>query len=322
MKEKYALVTGGAGFIGSNLTRALLIKGINVVVYDNFSTGSRKNLPEDQGGKLTIIEGNILDLKKLTRIMEGIEVVFHNAARVTIRDSLDNFLEDAETNLMGTINVIKASVDKKVKKFIFASSMAVYGDKESPAKEEDVLKPIVPYGLSKRAAEEYCLYANERYGLNAVILRYFNTYGQNQAISSNVGVINSFIDQLLRGESLTIFGDGDQVRDFVHVDDVVRANLLVLEKEMEAEVFNIGTGRGISINELARHLREKIKTDVKIEHGGSVVSEARYSVADITKAQRGLGYRPRIKLEEGIERTIKWIRENTRRVDQLWNQKL
>lgn len=309
-KEGRVLVTGGAGFIGSNLVKALLEKGMYVVVYDDLSTGRAENLPKDVRGRLRITEGDILDREKLREVMEGIEVVFHNAARVTIRDSLDKPFEDAEINVMGTISVIQASIERKVKKLIFASSMAVYGEKEGLSREKDLLKPTTPYGISKRTAEEYCLYASKRHALRTIILRYFNTYGPNQRISPDVGVITTFIDRLLKKESLTVFGGGNQVRDFVHVDDIVRANLLVLEREIEGGIFNIGTGRGISINDLAKYLGKMMDRDIEIRHEGVTKYETRYAVADISRARERLRYSPKVNLEKGIKKMIEWMRDS------------
>ena len=304
MEYKTALVTGGAGFIGSHIVEELLKDGLRVVVYDNFSMGKEENLPKSN--RLKIVKGDILDLNKLNDAMKGIDIVFHEAAKVTIRNSVSNFLEDAETNILGTLNVIKCIVNNKVKKMVYASSMAVYGEKNSPLEETDVPNPMSPYGISKHASERYCMNASKDFGFECICLRYFNTYGQRQTLTPYVGVITIFINKILNKESPIIFGDGNQVRDFIYVKDVVQANLLAMNKSVNGEVFNIGTGKGTTVNEIADILRNKINPGIEIKYEPARLEELKYSVADISKAKKMLGFEPKGFIEEKIDDVIEY----------------
>ena len=215
---KRALVTGGAGFIGSHLARALLKEHIEVVVLDNLSMGKIENVPEGA----EFICGDVRSKDDTIRALHGVDIVFHEAARVSIRSSVEHFHDDAENNLMGTINLLRCCQADKVKKIIFASSMAVYADCKGPIPivEDYTTEPISPYGISKLASEKYCMRFSEFTGIDCHVLRYFNTYGTGQTLSPYVGVITIFINRLLDGEPPIIFGDGEQKRDFIHVGDI------------------------------------------------------------------------------------------------------
>jgi len=220
---KRALVTGGAGFIGSHLSRALLKEGLEVTILDNLSVGKKENIP----GGCKFIHGDIRSIKDVKGALEGIDIVFHEAARVSIRSSVAMFYEDAEHNILGTLNVLKCCMKSSVKKIVYASSMAVFADCDSPRQinEEYPKEPLSPYGISKLASEKYCYQFSYDTGIHCHVLRYFNTYGVGQTLSPYVGVITIFINRLIEGKPPVIFGDGEQRRDFVHVSDIVSANI-------------------------------------------------------------------------------------------------
>lgn len=305
MTFKNSLVTGGAGFIGSHLSRALLEKGLKVTIVDNLSTGKIENVPDGAA----FFKGDILD-NNLRKILDehNIDIIFHQAARVSIRDSMANFAEDAKTNIMGTANTLSSCAGSNVKKFIYASSMAVYADceKPEPIAEDYILEPISPYGISKLAAEKYCLLLAKKMGISCTILRYFNTYGIGQQYTPYVGVITIFINRLLQGLPIQIFGDGQQRRDFIHVSDVVNANILAMEKDCDSNTFNIGTGKATSVNELAEIVRKKINLAAEIRHIDEHKGELKNSIADITKAKYNLGFLPQETFEDAIDEIIEW----------------
>lgn len=309
MKYKKAMVTGGAGFIGSYIAAELLKKGIETLVLDNFYMGKKNNIPS--GAKL--IEVDCLDREALDKALSGVDVVFHEAARVSIRNSVNDFYSDAEVNIMGTVNVLESVIKNKVKKLIYASSMAVYGDaKHLPIKESDTLEPLSPYGISKLASEKYCLRMAKLFGFEAIALRYFNTYGPRQTLTPYVGVVTIFINRLLENKPPVIFGDGEQVRDFVSVEDVAVANILAMESDITGEVFNIGTGKSKNVKDIAALLIERIRPGIKPERGPMQPGEPGSSVADITRARQFLKFTPRYELEDKIEEIIKWNRINFR----------
>ena len=300
------LVTGGAGFIGSHLVEALLEKGYAVHVIDDLSMGKRENVPSEA----RFYKGNILDAPLVEQALEGVDKVVHLAARVAIRDSLAHFCEDAQTNLMGTLQVLHQACKRKVKKFIFASSMAVYGDSRlpDPVSETSAQDPISPYGLSKLAAEKYVHLLARQFDLPAICLRYFNVFGPRQTFTPYVGVITIFIRALQKGEPPNIFGDGDQQRDFIYVGDIARATLLALESDVRGEVFNVGTGRGTSVKEIADLLTQKLRPGLEPRFQPPQPGEIRHSIADTSKIRRMLRFRPDHGLEEKIDEVIAWNR--------------
>lgn len=303
---KTALVTGGAGFIGSHLSRQLLEEGLRVVVLDNLSVGKKENVPE--GAELIV--GDILDQEMVNSVFsKGIDIVFHEAAIVTIRNSVKNFYNDAMTNIMGTLNILRASLEFGVKKLVFASSMAVYSDNPdpSPVPETHSMVPIAPYGLSKLTSENYLSHFAETSDLDIVCLRYFNTYGENQTYTPYVGVVTIFINKLIKGESPVIFGDGNQIRDFVYVKDIVQANMKAMSSDVHFGIFNIGTGKGTSVNEIAQILCSRINPHITPVYTDAVKGELRYSVADISSAQELLGFQPECRLEDHIDRVIEQL---------------
>ena len=242
------LISGGAGFIGSHIAQELIRQGKgDVVVFDNLSVGKRDNIPKG----CTFIEGDIRDKQKLLKAMRGVDIIFHNAAFVSIRGSFEKLTEEIDTNCSGTLKVLEAAARQNVRKIVFASSMAVYGEpRYLPVDEGHASNPVSPYGLSKVRGELYCQIFAEKHGGTPMILRYFNTYGVKQTPSPYVGVITSFINQALNGKPLTIYGDGEQTRDFVWVEDVARANVLAALADISG-VFNIASGTETSINQIA-----------------------------------------------------------------------
>lgn len=303
---KKSLVTGGAGFIGSHVTEKLLQRGIEVIVLDDLSVGKTENIPR----KAELITGDICDPNVVQRALSGVDIVFHQAARVSIRDSFRGFVEDAHTNIMGTVNILKCMVGSGVRKFVYASSMATYGDAMYlPIDEKHPLEPTSPYGISKLASEKYILCFCEYLGINPIILRYFNTYGPRQTMTPYVGVITIFIQKLLRGEDLPIFGDGTQVRDFISVDDVAATNLLAMDYTGPFQIFNIGTGIETSINSLAQILKKIMNKSNKVNYLPTQQGEPSGSVADISMARNELGFSPRWSLEEKLPEVIEWNME-------------
>lgn len=305
-----ALVTGGAGFIGSKLAHRLLAEGLNVVVLDDLSTGTRANLP--QGCQL--VEGDMLDPQVVARALEGVDIVFHNAARVSVRASLEQFVEDAHANVMGTLRLLQALRGATVRKFVLASSMAVYADADSPhpLPEDFPQRPLSPYGTGKLAAELYALQICPLCGVDVIALRYFNTYGPGQAFTPYVGVVTIFVTKLLAGESPTIFGDGMQVRDFVSVQDIVQGNLCAMRADVSGQVFNIGSGRGTTVNEVARILLARLAPHLSPQYAPAQVGELRNSIADIRRARELLGYSPAGDLPADMDLIIADIRGRLR----------
>ena len=305
----HALVTGGAGFIGSHLTHALLAQGRRVTVLDNLSVGRREVVPE--GARFVL--GDIRDGAAVADALQDVDCVFHLAAQVTIRGSFDRFYEDLDTNVMGTARLLQAVDPSKVKWFTLASSMAVYADAPSPAPidESHATQPLSPYGVGKLAAEGVARQILESRGVPFTAVRYFNTFGPGQTYTPYVGVITIFITRLLRGESITIFGDGEQQRDFVHVDDIVGGTIAT--PGCEPGTFNLGTGRGTSLNQLAAMLIERLAPDQRPSHAPEQAGELRFSVANIDAARRALGFIPQRTLARELDGVIAQVRDNIRK---------
>ncbi|MGQ0553480.1 MAG: NAD-dependent epimerase/dehydratase family protein [Planctomycetota bacterium] len=302
---KRALVTGGAGFIGHHLVRALLARGLEVTVLDDLSVGKRENVPE----AAKFVQGDVRDPEAVTMALAGVDCVFHEAAIVSIRASVEGFVHDGDVNLLGTLNLLQCMADSGVRRGVFASSMAVYADSPGPQplREDAPLRPISPYGIAKLAAEQYWLMMSAHFGIEATALRYFNTYGPGQTPTPYVGVITIFITKLLRGEAPVIFGDGEQRRDFVHVEDIVGANLAVLDAPAAAaagRVFNVGTGHATSVNDVAKGLVAILKPGSAPRHAPAVEGEMRNAIADVSAIGAALGWKPkrtRVDFESVVE---------------------
>ncbi|RLM34621.1 NAD-dependent epimerase/dehydratase family protein [Haloarcula sp. Atlit-120R] len=293
------LVTGGGGFIGSHLTSALAEEN-DVRVLDDFSTGRRANLPAD----VTVVEGDIRKKGTLDEAMNDVDVVFHEAAMVSVPQSVEQPVACHELNGSATVSVFDCA-RRQDARVVLASSAAVYGTPDTvPITEAEPADPRTPYGIEKHLGEQYARFYTEQYGLPTVPLRYFNVYGPRGLDGEYAGVIGTFIRQAQAGNPLTVEGDGKQTRDFVHVDDVVRANLLAATTDATGRPFNIGTGRSISINELAETVRDVVGTDVAIEHVSERVGDIRESEADLSDARTLLGYEPTVSLREGLESTL------------------
>jgi len=304
-------VTGGAGFIGSNLTGKLLSMGNEVIVIDNLKTGTKENLKEfENNSRFTFSNSSILD-GNLFDLLEGVDVVFHEAAMVDVEASIKNPEETFRVNVDGTVNLLDACVKSEVKEIIMASSCAVYSENDIPSKEVSELDAKSPYAESKIRAEKSVKRYSDKYGIKYNIMRYFNVYGPNQRMNSGyAAVIPKFITNALKGEKLTIYGDGSQGRDFVFVEDVVNANMLCLNRGVDGEIFNIGSGKEVTINQLAEKIIELTGSDSEIEHTDAK-EEIMHSMADITLSKRKLTYLPSYPLEEGLKITIDWIKRNS-----------
>jgi UDP-glucose 4-epimerase len=294
-----SLVTGGAGFIGSNLVRALIEGGSDVVVVDDFSTGLREHLPKSS--RLTIVEADLADHAGLERLVRGCEYVFHLAAQVGVITSILDPVADAYANILGTVRLLAACRDSSVKKIVCSSSAAPFG--EAKAERIDETHPQEPesfYALSKMSAERYAVLASSLLRLPTVCLRYFNVYGLPLSSSEYAGVISIFLDRLLKDEPLVIYGDGSQDRDFVYVADVVRANLLASRNGAAGAVYNIGTGTPTSILELAHLMSELANRTPRIDFRPFRPGEIRHSTAAIDRARADLGYEPAYDLRTGL----------------------
>ncbi len=304
------LVTGGAGFIGSHIVDRLLKEGCEVTVIDNLSTGKMQNIARHKSEKeFHFIQGDIRNFNLVKEAVKGVDAVFHEAAIVSVPFSIEDPMGTNDVNVGGTLNVLKACLNSNVKRFIYSSSTAVYGDTEKlPIKEDSVPQPISPYGASKLAAEGYVNAFYRVYGLETVCLRYFNVYGPRQAYNPYSGVITIFINRLLDDQPPIIYGDGEQTRDFINVQDVIEANILALERENAAgQTFNIATGVATTINQLAKLLQEVMgKTELKVVHADPRPGDIRHNYADISKAKKILGYEPKIGIKEGLTQLVKW----------------
>jgi len=290
------LVTGGAGFIGSHLVDAL-VEDNQVRVLDDFSTGERTRLPEE----VSVFEGDIRDAAFLEDATEDADIVYHEAAMVDVEESVRRPRECTTANVEGTVNVLEAARHEDAR-VVFASSAAVYGRPDRvPIEEDHPIAPTNPYGVSKQAGEQYCRLYHELYDLDTVMLRYFNVYGPRQSGGQYSGVIDVFLDQALAGESITVHGDGSQTRDFVYVDDVVRANLLAGTTEHVGEAFNVGTGSSVSVLELAALIREAVDSDSSITHVEARAGDIDRSLADVSLAHSTLGFESTVPLRDGLE---------------------
>ena len=302
-----ALVTGGAGFIGSHVTRALLARGDQVSVLDDLSTGTRENLA---GTDARLIQGDVRDPQVVAAAMRGVELVFHHAALISVAESMQDPLACYETNLIGSINILLAAHQAGAKRVVLASSAAVYGEAVGPVGETDPVSPVSPYAASKMAMEQAGLLFARTYALPTVSLRYFNVYGPRQrADSAYAAVIPIFIQHMLAGEPVTIHGDGQQSRDFVFIEDVVRANLIAAGLPGDrAGVFNIAGGQSIPVATLAQTLQRLIPGSPVPVHGPARPGDIRHSAANLRLSSQAMGYRPATALERGLQQTVEWFR--------------
>lgn len=302
------LVTGGAGFIGSHIVEELIKREYKVRIIDNFSTGKKENLHSFLD-KIELINGDIRNFKLCMDASEGVDFVFHQAALSSVPCSIENPVLTNEININGTLNLLLASLKAKVKRFIFASSAAVYGDDPHIQKKEGREgNTLSPYAGSKLIGEKYCQVFSRVYGLSTVCLRYFNVFGPRQdPFSQYAAVIPNFIMKIIRKENPTIFGDGEQSRDFIYISNIVNANLLALKAHrVSGKVFNIAFGERITIKNLALEINRILSIDVRPCYTEPRLGDVRHSFADISKAKKILKYEPRVGFKEGLERTISW----------------
>ena len=299
-------VTGGAGFIGSNIADALIDNGHQVTIIDNLITGKRENIPAKAEFQEIDISSPVID-----KIFERgqFDVMYHLAAQMDVRKSVENPAFDAEINILGGINLLQACIKHKVKKVIFSSTGgAIYGEQESfPADELHAANPVSPYGISKLAFEKYLFFYNAQWGLNYVSLRYANVYGPRQNSEGEAGVVAIFCKKLLKGEKAVIYGDGCQTRDFVFVEDVVNANLLALKFE-SSMAFNIGTGIETNINDLYELIRKQASSNQPRVNLEGRPGEQRRSCISYGKIKRYLGWEPKTKIDKGIEKTVAFFK--------------
>lgn len=308
------LVTGGAGFIGSNIVCRLVENGHSVRVLDNFATGQRENLA-GYIDSIELIEGDIRDFWTVAKATRGIECIIHEAALPSVLRSIDNPLTTTEVNINGTLNLLEASRFNGVRRFVFASSSSVYGDSPEPCKHEELKpRPKSPYAITKLAAEEYCIIFNQLYGLETVALRYFNVFGPRQNPSSQYSaVIPKFIMKILADESPSINGDGATSRDFTFVENVINATILAIEKKSAiGNVINVACNKAYTINDLVNSLNRILGKSIQPTYMPEIKGEIKHSLADISRARDLLGYCPVIDFNAGLTRTVNWF-ESIRR---------
>ncbi len=341
------LVTGGAGFIGSNIVEELLKRGEEVRVLDNFSTGKRENIQSilnafksnqtnqinlsrrvlqllyrDQTNQtnstnrspvtdnLEIIEGDIRSYHTVREAVDDVDFILHQAALPSVPRSINDPVTTNEVNVSGTLNVLNAALDAKVKRVVYASSSSIYGDSEILPKREDMTpNPLSPYAVSKLAGEQYCRVFFQIYGLETVVLRYFNVFGPRQDPTSQYSaVIPKFIKLMAEGKSPPIYGDGEQSRDFTYVSNVVEANLLAANKKGTAgKVFNIACGMRTTVNNLVEELNKILESSIQATYTKPRPGEVKHSLADIGKARKLLGYNPSVNFQDGLQKTVKWF---------------
>jgi nucleoside-diphosphate-sugar epimerase len=303
------LITGGAGFIGSNLVEALVKRGEKVRVLDNFSTGKRENLLPFSN-QIEVIEGDIRSYHIVREAIDGMEVIFHQAALPSVPRSIKDPLTTNEVNATGTLNLLQAAKDVKVRRIVYASSSSIYGNNNVlPKRESMIPRPLSPYAVSKLAGEEYCRIFTELYGLETVSLRYFNVFGPRQDPTSQYSaVIPKFISAFLNVYAITVYGDGSQTRDFTFVGNVVKANLLAMESDKAVgKVFNIASGKSHTLKELIELLKYIFNKDPNIKYVTNRKGDVIHSYADITLASEIIGYKVSIDFEEGLKATVDWF---------------
>jgi UDP-glucose 4-epimerase len=300
------LVTGGAGFIGSHIVETLVKKGESVKVLDNFATGKRENIAPFQAD-IELVEGDLRNPDDVRKAVEGVQFVLHQGALPSVPKSVEDPVGSNESNITGTLNVLIASRDAGVKRVVYAASSSAYGDSPTLPKEETMKPaPLSPYAIQKYVGELYCSNFYDLYGLETVSLRYFNVFGPRQDPTSQyAAVIPKFITALAEGKPPTIYGDGEQSRDFTYVENVVQANLLAAQAEGAAgEMMNFACGERYTLNEILRHLQAMMKTDIEPVYRDPRPGDVKHSLADIKKSQKLLGYTPHVSLEEGLKRTV------------------
>ena len=320
--NKTILVTGGAGFIGSNLCEALLEKGNKVVCLDNFATGKRENITEFlEDPNFILIEGDIRKLEDCLKACQGVDYVLHQAALGSVPRSIKDPITSNDVNVSGFLNMLVAARDNGVKRFVFAASSSTYGDSESMPKVEDIIgKPLSPYAITKYVNELYADIFSKTYGLETIGLRYFNVFGRKQDPNgAYAAVIPKFVNQLMKGESPVINGDGNYSRDFTYIDNVIQANLLSLVTKNEKAintVYNVAYGDRNTLNDLMGYLKEYLSEfdskilNVDVIYGPNRAGDIPHSHASVDKAKENLNYNPQFSLQQGLKESVKWYWEN------------
>lgn len=306
------LVTGGAGFIGSHLVERLVERGSKVRVLDNFATGKRENLAPLLD-KIELIEGDVTDPATCARACEGVRVVLHQAALPSVPKSITDPVSSHRTNVNGTFNMLLAARDAAVHRFIYAASSAAYGESPTLPKVEAMpSQSLSPYAAQKIAGEQYCTAFARSYGLQTLSMRYFNVFGPRQDPASQyAAAIPAFVTAILRGEPPTIYGDGEQTRDFTYIENVVQANLLAAEAgKTDGEVINVACGERVSVNAVIREINNLLGKDVKPEHVAPRAGDILHSWADVRLAAEVIGFKPVVPFAEGLKRAINWYVEN------------
>ena len=302
------LVTGGAGFIGSHIVDSYIKNNHKVIVIDDMSRGRKDFInPKAIFHQVSISDPRLVEIIK----SEKIEVINHHAAQISVSDSVKNPVKDAESNIIGTLQLLQNAVECGVRRFIFASTGgAIYGEQDYfPAREDHPKKPTSPYGLSKLSVEGYLRFYKEQYGFNSVIFRYGNVFGPRQDPNGEAGVVAIFYSRLLKGQAPVINGDGEQTRDYIYVKDVVRANLLALNIS-NSDIFNVGTGRETSVNELTRLILQIAKSDIAAQASSKNEFEQRRSSLDNEKVRESLNWSPETSLEEGLSETFNYFKND------------
>jgi len=311
---KTFLVTGGAGFIGSHIAHRLLREGATVRVVDNLSTGKKERL-RDVERCIEFIEDDITDRRVCDRAVQGVEYVLHQAAVPSVYRSIHDPVETNRANVIGTLNLLESCRQHGVRRFVYAASSSAYGDTQVLPKKEDMApNPLSPYALQKFVGERYCKLYNDLYGLETVSLRYFNVFGPSQdPWSEYSAVIPKFATRLQSGQSLVVYGDGEQSRDFTYIDNVVEANILAIKAPRTAgAVINIGCGESLTLNRLIRFLEEILQVQAGVDHEPPRRGDVRHSLADISLARDVLGYQPKVTVFEGLRQTVEFFMSNQR----------
>lgn len=310
LRNKKILVTGGAGFIGSHIVDRLVNEGACVIVFDNLSSGKIENIAQHKG-KIKFIQKDLRDDSALEEALEGVELISHQAALRSVPKSMERPLEYHEVNVTATLKLFLKAKEKGIKRIAFASSSSVYGERfDFPEKESDCPKPISPYAATKLIDEHYAYLFSKQFSLGVVALRYFNVYGPRQSLDDEYAVvIPKFITCLLEGKNPPIYGDGEQMRDFTYVENVVEANILALTKPaVEGEVFNIGNGLPNSVNGLLKSLNKIMNKNTSAVYLPLRPGDVRKTHSDISKAAKLLGWQPKIGFEEGLKKAVEWFK--------------
>lgn len=299
------LITGGAGFIGSNLVNKLVEKGDSLRIIDNLSSGSKNNIHHLDD--LHFVEGDIRDVSLLNRLMPGIDLIYHFAASVGNKRSIENPQRDADINVMGTLNLLESARKHGVQKIVLSSSACIFGEpNDRSIKEDHPITPSTPYGCSKLYAEKIALSYAKLYPMEAICLRYFNVYGRNQKFDAYGNVVPIFVFNLLANKPLYIYGDGYQTRDFVNVDDIVQANIKAAQAQSLSGSFNVGSGSNISINQLTKELSTLSNHKPRVIYSAPRPGDVRHSLADISAAQHAFGFVPTVSIRQGLKDYLDW----------------